>query len=104
VMVALLLLEPSVPVMTAEPSVLIEPAVTLKPALELLAVTVTLAGAVSRVEVEVNEIRAVFEAGCESVTIQEPVLPDIKPVGLQDNEDTWSSPVNVTVVLAELPL
>jgi len=89
---------------TAEVFWLMEPLVAVNTALELLAITVTLVGTVSRLDEELNETVVFPEAGCESVTVQEAVALDIRLVGLQTNEDTWTAAVRLTVVLAELLL
>jgi len=104
VKVAVRLLPPSVPVMTADVSAPIVPAVALKPAVMALAATVTLAGTLSMDEVEFNDTVVFVETGCERVIWQETVAPDIMPLGLQDSEDTWTEAVKMTVVFAELLL
>jgi len=74
---------PNVARTEAVPSAVMFPTAAAKVALLLPAATVTLAGTVSAVEVELRVTAVLKAAACDSPTVQELVFPDIAPVALQ---------------------
>lgn len=74
---------PSVACTEAVPSAAMSPIEAVKVALLLPAATVTLAGRVIAAEVEFRVTTVSAGAACESAAVQELVVPDITPVGLQ---------------------
>jgi len=74
---------PSVACTVAVPSAAMFPTAAVKVALLLPAATVTLAGTVSAVELELRVTRVLKAAACDSPTVQELVFPDIAPVAPQ---------------------
>ncbi len=104
VKVALRLLVPRAPVITADVSLLMDPAVTLKLVLTLLAGIVTLAGTATQVDVEFNDTAVLARTVWDSVTRQEVVSPDIRPPALQDNDEICTGAVKFMLVFPELLL
>ena len=88
VKVALCVDVPSVALTVSLLSAAIVPIVAVKACVVLPAFITTLAGTVTSVDVEVNEIVVFATGACDRVIVQLLVAPDITPVGLHTSELT----------------
>jgi hypothetical protein len=80
------------------------PAEAVKTALAVPAVTVALAGTVSKVELELNPTTVSDAAVCESVTLHEVEAPELRLGGVHVTEETVTAASRFTVALAEVAL
>lgn len=83
--------------MMPDVSAVIAPIVALNFAVVVPEEIVTLAGTVIRGELEDRATAVLIAGGCDSVTVQALVAPDIRPAGLQTSEVTVREAASETV-------